>query len=117
MAMTKKKLGPRTPKGPSMPAMAEAVDVPFKRKPSSNVTLRLDREHSGAMPSVKLGQKHTMKVTGKVSSLSSDDYGHRVEMDVRPDGIDHEPDGDGAPASLTQAMKRRNRHMRSGRYV
>jgi len=103
-----KKLGPSVP---GMPAMVE-MD---KRKPRSRLSLNLDREHGHAMPGVKIGQNHKMTVRGRVASLSSDEYGHRVELDVRPQDIEHGEDDE--PQSLTRAMKRRNRHMRSGRFT
>lgn len=82
------------------------------RKPSSRVELRLDREHGAAMPRVSVGDDHEMTVKGKVRSVSSDEYGHRVEMDVKPRHVKHHAK---ERHSLTKAM--RNRKMHNGQFA
>lgn len=86
------------------------MDAP--RKPSSRATLHLDREHGDAMPSVRVGDDHEMSVRGKVTSVSSDEYGHRVELDVKPKHVKHtKPE----KQSLSRAIK--NRKMHNGRFA
>lgn len=75
-----------------------------KSSPRSRASIDLDKVHGHGMPKVKVGDKHKMTVRGRVTSLSSDDYGHRMGMDV--DDVAH---GDEEPRSLTRAMKARRR--------
>jgi len=97
-------------------AKSKKVSMPYgevavEHRPRSRVTLNLDKKHGSAMPSVKIGSRHRMTVDGKVTSLSSDEYGHRVELDVRPDGISH----DGGASSIIGALRQRRRS-REGRF-
>jgi hypothetical protein len=64
------------------------------------------------MRKARVGAKQGFKVRGKVSSVSSNEYDDRIELDM-----DHcEPyEDDAGPKSLTQAMKRRR--IRDGRFA
>jgi hypothetical protein len=89
-----------------------------ERKPRSRATFHIDKTHGKMMPKgVEIGKKHSARVSGKISGMHSDEYGHSMDMDM--DTLEHDTDRDEEmePRSLTKAMRQRNRHMHSGRFV
>lgn len=87
--------------------------APDVEKPRSSANLHFHRKHGTMMPDkAKVGGPHKMTVTGTIRGLRQDDYGSSMDMDV--DSVTH---GDEQPKSLTQAMKKRNRHMATGRFT
>lgn len=81
--------------------------------PKSSASFRFHSKHGKMMPEgVKVGKRHRVKLSGKITGLRSDEYGHSMDVDL--DDIEHEREEE-PPRSMTQALKRR--HMRSGRYT
>ena len=63
------------------------------------------------LSTIGVGKRHTLKLTGKVSGVSSNEYDDSVEMDV-----EHcEHCDDQMPETLSKAMKRRRGE--KGRFV
>jgi hypothetical protein len=97
-----KKTAPETPP-------ADKPDMP-----RSSVAFRFHQKHGDKMPTgVKIGKRHRVKLSGKITGIRSDEYGHSLDLDL--EDLQHEMDEEKPPRSLTQAMKRR--HMKSGRFA
>lgn len=93
------------------------IDMP-ERKPRSRATFNIDKTHGKMMPKgIEIGKKHSARISGKITGMHADEYGHSMDMDM--DTLEHDTDQDQEqePRSLTKAMRQRNRHMRSGRFV
>lgn len=94
------------------PSMVTAYDD----KPRSSGSFRFHKKHGKLMPKgIQVGKRHSVRMSGKVTGIRSDEFGHSLDMDLDSMANDTDADQENEPRSLTKAMK--NRHMRSGRFV
>jgi hypothetical protein len=95
------------------------VIAEYRDKPRSSANFRFHVKHGKLMPEgLRVGKKGRVRLSGKVTGLRSDEYGHSMDMDIEDMCCDEDQD-EKEFTSLTKAMRKRNsrRHMGSGRFV
>lgn len=76
------------------------VAVPYVEKPNANVRLG----KSMKLPSLKIGKKITVEITGKITNLSDDEYSRGFSMQIT--GIETEDDSMGSDLNDMRAKRR-----------